>query len=96
MSTLQTTQACGLHAWIDLVKRERPDVGAASRVLDNWLRPEGILGWSISGTLTLSMELDIPTYPVVEDVDDSEVDEEPEDMQAFQTQATSKSHSTPG
>lgn len=91
----QTTRAWGLHVWIDLVKKERPDVCAVSRVLDSWLGPEGILGGPISGKQTLSIELDIPTYPVVTGVDDSEDDEVGEDIQALQTQAPSKSHSTP-
>ncbi|KAF1923102.1 uncharacterized protein M421DRAFT_49791, partial [Didymella exigua CBS 183.55] len=68
----QTIRAWGVHLWMELVKKERPDVCAASKVLDDWLGPEGISGGPISGKQTLSIELDIPLDPVVEEVEDSE------------------------
>ncbi|KAF1926326.1 uncharacterized protein M421DRAFT_67619, partial [Didymella exigua CBS 183.55] len=56
------------------------------------LGPEGISGGPISRKQTLSIELDIPLDPVVEEVEDSKDDgiDESADNALQQTQATSE------
>ncbi|KAF2629493.1 hypothetical protein BU25DRAFT_310213, partial [Macroventuria anomochaeta] len=47
----------GIDIFIDLVKRERPDVCLAAKQFDEWLGPEGIAGGNINSKKMLSIEL---------------------------------------
>ena len=73
--------------WVQLVKRERPNVCAAAKALDSWLGPEGIAGGPISGKTALCLEIDLPVGSVVE-VEDSEDNTSDEGSQPTQSQAT--------
>ncbi|UPX21362.1 uncharacterized protein EKO05_0011548 [Ascochyta rabiei] len=65
-----------LHVWIKLLKKECPDICAASKALKNWLGPEGIAGGPINEKKTLSIEAEAPaTIYEVEEIQDSEDDE---------------------
>jgi hypothetical protein len=66
-----------LDTFVNLVKRERPDLCAASKALEGWLGPDGIAGGSISGKVTLSIEAEWPaTTGQVEEVEDSEEEDD--------------------
>jgi hypothetical protein len=45
-----------LDVWVELVKRENPDVYAASKALNGWLGLEGIARGLISKKETLSIK----------------------------------------
>ncbi|UPX21008.1 uncharacterized protein EKO05_0011214 [Ascochyta rabiei] len=61
---------------IKLLKKECPDICAASKALKNWLGPEGIAGGPINEKKTLSIEAEAPaTIYEVEEIQDSEDDE---------------------
>lgn len=65
-----------LEVFVSVVKRERPDLCAASKALETWLGPEGIAGGSISSKQMLSIEAEAPpTIYEVEEVEDSEEEE---------------------
>jgi hypothetical protein len=69
-----------LGVFVNLVKRERPDLCAASKALEAWLGPDGIAGGPISEKQTLSIEAEAPaTIYEVEEIQDSE-DEDIEDV----------------
>lgn len=71
-----TVRAWGLDAWIELVKKIRPDVCAASKALENWLGPEGIAGCPIGEKEMLGIEADAPTAScAIEEILDSEDDD---------------------
>ena len=81
-----------LHVFIELVKKERPDLCAASKALEDWLGPEGIAGGPIGEKKTLSIEAEAPaTIYEVEEIQDSEDDEVNESVEVSQSQATPKS-----
>jgi hypothetical protein len=62
-----------LQVFVNVVKRERPDLCAASKALEAWLGPEGIAGGPINGKQMLSIEAEGPaTIHEVEEVGDSE------------------------
>ena len=62
-----------LDVFIEVVKRERPDLCAASKAVEAWLGLEGIAGGPISGRQMLSIEVDaLTTIYEVEEVEDSE------------------------
>ena len=64
-----------MEVFIELVKRERPDLCSASQALERWLGPEGIAGGPIAGKQMLSIEAEAPaTMYEVEEVDDSDDD----------------------
>lgn len=81
-----------LQVFIDLVKRERPDLCAASQSLDAWLGPDGIAGGPISGKQTLSIEAQAPTsvYEVeeIQDSEDEDIEEVMETEAPLDTQET--------
>lgn len=79
--------AWGVGLWVQLVRKERPDVCAAAEALDSWLGPDGIAGGPISGKTALCLEMDPPVGSVVE-VEDSEGDTSDDSSQPTQTQAT--------
>lgn len=86
----QTLRVTELHVWIELVKKERPDICDASKALETWLGPEGISGGPISEKKTLSIEAGAPTSIYeVEEVQDSEDDDQ--GVEGLDTQATLKS-----
>jgi hypothetical protein len=59
--------------FVNVVKRERPDLCAASKALEAWLGLEGIAGGPINGKQMLSIEAEGPaTIYEVEEVGDSE------------------------
>jgi len=66
-----------LDVFVNVVKRERPDLCAASKALEAWLGPDGIAGGPISGKRMLSIEAEPPAaaYEVheVADSDDAEM-----------------------
>jgi hypothetical protein len=62
-----------LEVFINLVKREQPDLCAASKALEAWLGPDGIAGGPISEKQMLSIEAEAPaTIYEVEEIQDSE------------------------
>ncbi|UPX11858.1 uncharacterized protein EKO05_0002442 [Ascochyta rabiei] len=72
----RTLRVGQLHVWIELLKKECPDICAASKALKNWLGPEGIAGGPINEKKTLSIEAEAPaTIYEVEEIQDSEDDE---------------------
>lgn len=79
--------AWGVSLWIELVKKECPDVCAAAKALENWLGPEGIAGGYISSKETLYLESDIPTNSIVE-IEDSEDESSDESCTPTQLQTT--------
>jgi hypothetical protein len=86
-----TIGAWGVPIFIDLVKRERPDVCAAAKAFEEWLGPEGIAGGPLGGKKRLGIELDTPpvTAEVYEVLDtDSEGED---DLAETQTQLVRKS-----
>lgn len=87
-SWIESTLRVGeLNVWFDLVKKENPDVYAASKALDSWLGPEGIAGGSISEKKTLSIEAEAPaTIYEIEEVQDSEDEEASGSIELSQTQ----------
>lgn len=75
-----TIRAWGVPVFIELVKKVRPDVCAATKAFDAWLGPEGIAGGPIGAKKTLSIELDAPASTAeVYEILDSESEEEEED-----------------
>ncbi|KAH6613177.1 hypothetical protein C7974DRAFT_405302 [Boeremia exigua] len=70
----------GVDVFIELVRKERPDVCLAAKQFDEWLGPEGIAGGEIKGKKTLSIEVKAPeTTCEVEEIKDSEDDSEEEE-----------------
>jgi hypothetical protein len=68
-----TLRAGELDVWVELVKKETPDVFAASKALDTWLGADGIAGGPISAKKTLGIEAKAPaTIYEIEEVRDSE------------------------
>ena len=62
-----------LDVFVNLVKRERPDLCAASKALDTWLGLEGIARGPINDKQMLSIEAEAPTTIYeVQEVEDSE------------------------
>jgi hypothetical protein len=62
-----------LDVFVELVKRERPELCAASKALELWLGPDGVAGGSISGKQTLSIEAGPPAAVYeVEEIPDSD------------------------
>lgn len=62
-----------LQVFIDVVRRERPNLYIASRALETWLGPEGIAGGPISGKRMLEIEAESPSVVhEVEEIQDSE------------------------
>ncbi|KAF1933792.1 uncharacterized protein M421DRAFT_28443, partial [Didymella exigua CBS 183.55] len=60
-----------LHVWIELLKKERPDICAASKALESWLGPDGIAGGPINEKQTLCIEAEAPvTIYEVEEIQD--------------------------
>ncbi|KAL5371659.1 hypothetical protein DPSP01_014104 [Paraphaeosphaeria sporulosa] len=56
-SWIESRLAMGqLVVWVDLVKKTREDLYAASKAVERWLGPEGIAGGPISGKQTLSIK----------------------------------------
>jgi hypothetical protein len=55
-----TLRAGELDVWVELVKKETPDIFAASRALETWLGADGIAGGPISGKKTLGIEARAP------------------------------------
>ncbi|KAK7178860.1 hypothetical protein PSPO01_15081, partial [Paraphaeosphaeria sporulosa] len=73
----RTLRVGQLAVWMDLVKRERQEIYAASKALESWLGPEGIAGGPISGKQTLSIEAEAPaTIYEVQDSEDDGTDDE--------------------
>jgi hypothetical protein len=65
-----------LDTFLDLVKRERPDICDASKALEAWLGPEGITGAPIAKKQRLSIEMDAPAMAwEIEEIPDSEGEE---------------------
>ena len=79
----QDIRSWGIDVFIELVRRERPDVCLAAKQFDEWLGPEGIAGGEIKGKSALSIEAKLPetTYEV-EEIGDSEDESEDEDEEA--------------
>ncbi|KAL5371384.1 hypothetical protein DPSP01_014303 [Paraphaeosphaeria sporulosa] len=73
----RTLRVGQLAIWMDLVKRERQEIYAASKALESWLGPEGIAGGPISGKQTLSIKAEAPAtiYKVQDSEDDGTNDE---------------------
>ena len=79
-----TIRSWGVPVFVDLVKKERPDVCAAAKAFDDWLGPEGIAGGPLGGRKTLAIELDAPpstadAYQVLD------TDSDEEDLAGTQT-----------
>ena len=75
----QDIRSWGVDVFIELVKRERPDVCLAAKQFDEWLGPEGIAGGEIRGKVALSIEVKPPeTAHEVEEIGDSEGESEDE------------------
>lgn len=94
----QTIRSWGVDVFIELLKRERPDVCLAAKQFDEWLGPEGIAGGDINGKKTLSIELNAPgTTHRVEEIEDSDDDDDGDDsnerVEIVQSQARLKSAS---
>jgi hypothetical protein len=69
----QDIRSWGIDVFIELVKRERPDVCLAARQFDEWLGPDGIAGGEIKGKAALSIESKpLETTDKVEEIRDSE------------------------
>lgn len=76
----QTIRSWGVDVFIELLKRERPDVCLAAKQFDEWLGPEGIAGGDIKGKKRLSIELNAPgAVHRIEEVSDSDADSGIED-----------------
>lgn len=78
-----------LDLFLQLVRKEKPDVCEASRALEEWLGPEGIEGAPITGKAVLSIETamsaahgEIYEIDESEDEDDSSGEEDEEDTGA--------------
>jgi hypothetical protein len=85
-SWVESTLRIGeLDVWVELVKRENPDVYAASKALDGWLGPEGIAGGPIGEKETLSIESE--AQATIYEIQDSEDDEDDECFDMSQSQA---------
>lgn len=68
-----------LAVFINVVKRERPDLVDASKALESWLGPDGIAGGPISQKQTLGIESNVPLIRYeIEEIADSEEEEEDE------------------
>lgn len=75
-----------LAVWVELIKKEHPDIYAASKALETWLGPDGIAGGPISGKKTLSIEAETPAALYeIEEVQDSD-DEGDDNAVRSQTQ----------
>ena len=84
-----------LGVFLELVKRERPEICDASRALEAWLGPEGIAGASLSGKEQLSIEAgSAPTLLQVEEVADSEDEGDEEEEGVLQDPASQESNET--
>jgi hypothetical protein len=83
-STLRTGE---LAVWLELIKKEHPDIFTASKALEAWLGPDGIAGGPISSKKTLSIEAEAPSASSyeIEEVQDSD-DEGDDDAVTSQTQ----------
>ena len=88
-SWIESTLCTGeLAVWVELIKKEGPDIFAASKALEAWLGPDGIAGGPISGKRTLSIEAEAPpAFYEIDEVQDSE-DEAGETAEAAETQQT--------
>ena len=61
------------NLFLELVKRERPKICAASKALEAWLSPDSITSAPIGNKQRLSIEVEVPsTINKVEDIADSE------------------------
>ncbi|UPX17235.1 uncharacterized protein EKO05_0007601 [Ascochyta rabiei] len=91
----RTLRVGQLHVWIELLKKECPDICAASKALKNWLGPEGIAGGPINEKKTLSIEAEAPAtiYEVeeIQDSKDDETDNSVDDSTREQSHASPKS-----
>jgi hypothetical protein len=57
---------------VELIKKEHPNIYAASKALETWLGPDGIAGRPISRKKTLSIEAETPAALYeIEEVQDS-------------------------
>jgi hypothetical protein len=91
-STLRTGE---LAVWVELIKKESPDIFTASKALEAWLGADGIAGGPISGKKTLSIEAETPaTMYDIEEVQDS--DDEAGDDEAGDGAVTSQTQIPPG
>jgi hypothetical protein len=61
-----------LAVWVELIKKEHPNIYAASKALETWLGLDSIAGRLISGKKTLSIEAETPAALYeIEEVQDS-------------------------
>lgn len=76
----QTIRSWGVDVFIELLRRERPDVCLAAKQFDEWLGPEGIAGGDIKEKKRLRIELNAPdAVHRIEEVGDSDDDSDTED-----------------
>lgn len=82
-----------LAIWLELVKKENPDVYTASKALDRWLGPECIAGGPIGARSFLSIEADVPAtiYEVEDSEDDDHNLEDMDNQTASQSQPAQNS-----
>lgn len=79
----QDIRLWGVDVFIELVKKERPDVCLAAKQFDEWLGPEGIAGGEIKRKTTLSIEIKVlERSRGAEEIRDSEDDSGEEDEEA--------------
>jgi hypothetical protein len=55
-----TIRSWGVEVFIELVKKERPDVCLAARQFERWLGPQGMAGGDIRGNQPLNIEFKLP------------------------------------
>ena len=91
-SWIESTLRVGeLNVWLDLVKKENPDVYAASKALDSWLGPDGISGGSIHLKKPLTIETEAPaTIHAIDEIGDSDDEEDDRSVIVSQPQLTAK------
>ncbi|USP80404.1 hypothetical protein yc1106_07678 [Curvularia clavata] len=86
-----------LGVFIDVVKRERPDLVEASKALESWLGPDGIAGGPISQKQALGIESNMPLvcYEIEEVADSEDNDDDNESFGTLQSLATPESTAAP-
>ena len=87
----QTLRIGELRIWLELVKRVNPEVHVASMALDAWLGSECIAGGPLKKEETLRIEVEAPAIVYeVEEVQDSEDEEQPALIQSQSTQQSTQ------
>ncbi|KAI4221645.1 MAG: hypothetical protein L6R40_008617 [Gallowayella cf. fulva] len=87
----QTLRIGELRLWLELVKRVNPEVHSASTALEAWLGSECIAGGPLRQQETLRIEVETPAIVYeVEEVQDSEDEEQPALIQSQSTQQSTQ------